>query len=87
MPAGTHHPQDTGPAWDPVPVPVGPSSAGRAGRLTDEPAGQRVAFPDPGTECGAARSLGPLPTVSPVWSASLLLGSQVQCCPQDQSPG
>lgn len=69
------------------PDPIGLSSASQAGRHTDEPASQRVALPDSGTEHRAAGSLGPLPTVSPAWSASLLLGSQVQCCPQDQSPG
>lgn len=87
VPAGIHHPQDAGPAWGPAPVLIGPSSAGQTGRLTVEPGDQRVAPPDPGTEHGAARSLGPLSTVSPGWSTSFLLGSQVQCCPQDQSPG
>lgn len=42
------------PSWGPAPatVPVGPSCASQAGRLTDEPAGQRVAFPYFGTEHG-----------------------------------
>lgn len=50
------------PSWDPVPatVPVGLSCASQAGRLTDEPAGQRVAFPYYGTEHGVGEPCLPM---------------------------
>lgn len=40
-----HLQEDTGKAWGPAPAHTSLNSAGQAGRLTDEPTGQRVAFP------------------------------------------
>lgn len=48
-------------SWGPAPIPVVPSSTGCAGRLRDEPAGQRVALADLGIECGARQAEGWVP--------------------------
>lgn len=52
-PGGAVPPGSPHPSLGSCPCLVGPSSAGQAGRLTDEPAGQRAALPDPETECWA----------------------------------
>lgn len=88
VPAGTPHQQDTGPAGV-LPLPLSLLAPAVQARL----GGSQMSLLARGWPSLTLEqnmgwgTLGPSLTVSPGWSASLLLDSQVHCSPQDQSAG